>query len=116
MTNIEINRIFKNILKNLSNLENEDAMDIDGILLNWNDSRLNENRDEIFCFPGRDRQHSYGKVGGKTRVSKRQFIDWILSDAPFDTNIYGKDIQQNLAWVEAIDIARKSIKEIIIKD
>lgn len=116
MNNLEINRIFKNILKNLSNLEHKDAMDIDGLLMNWNDSVLNEDRDEIIRYPGRDRLYSYGKEGGKVRVSKRQFIEWLISEEPFNEIIYGKEIQKNKEWTEAIETARKSISEILIKN
>jgi len=112
MNNTEIGKIFKSIVKKLSDLGEENKMDIDGLLMNWNNSELNKNRDQIIMYPGRDGAYSFGKEGGKVRISKRSFIEWILSDAPCDEKIYGKDIRGDKEWINAIEIARTSIREI----
>ncbi len=109
MNNAEVGKIFKNIVENLSNMEGADAMDIDGLLMNWNNSELNQDRNEIVMYPGRDGSYSIGREGGKVRISKKLFIEWILSDIPFDENIYGKDIRNDINWATA----RKSITEIL---
>ena len=113
MNNAEVGRIFKNIVENLSNLEGNEAMDIDGLLMNWNNSELNEDRDQILSHPGRDGVYSAGKEGGKVRISKKTFIEWILSASPFDEKIYGKDIRNDKEWAKTIEIARTSITEIL---
>ena len=112
MNNAVVGKIFKAIVEKLSNVDGADAMDIDGILLNWNNSELNQDRNDIISYPGRDGAYSFGKEGGKVRISKKLFIEWILSDIPFDENIYGKDIRNDFHWVTAIETARKSITEI----
>lgn len=112
MNNAEVGKIFKNIVENLSNVEGADAMDIDGLLMNWNNSELNDDRDQIVSYPGRDGVYSAGKEGGKVRVSKKSFIEWILSDQPFNEKVYGKNIRNDIHWVTAIETARKSITEI----
>lgn len=112
MNNTEIGKIFKAIVENLSNVEEGNTMDIDGLLMNWNNSELNEARDQIISYPGRDGAYSFGKEGGKVRVSKKTFIEWILSDKPFNEKIYGKDIRNNNEWTKSIEISRESIKEI----
>ncbi len=104
--------IFKTIVENLSNLEGVNAMDIDGLLMNWNNSELSEARDQIISYPGRDGAYSFGKEGSKVRISKRSFIEWILSDEPFSEKVYGKDISNNKEWTTAIEIARTTIREI----
>ena len=114
MNNIVAGKIFKSIVEHLSNVDGADAIDIDGLLLNWNNSELNEERNQIINYPGRDGDYSSGKEGGKVRVSKKSFIEWILSEKPFDEKIYGKDIKSNKEWSTAIETARKSIKGIIV--
>jgi len=112
MNNVEVGKVFKSIVENLSNVDGADAMDIDGLLMNWNNSELNEDRDQIINYPGRDGAYSSGKEGGKVKVSKKSFIEWILSEKPFDEKIYGKDIRSDKEWTKAIETARKSIWKI----
>ena len=112
MNNVVVGKIFKDIVEKLSNVDGADAMDIDGLLLNWNNSELNEDRDQIISYPGRDGAYSSGKEGGKVRVSKKSFIEWILSEKPFDEKVYGNDIHNDKEWCTAIESARKSINDV----
>ena len=112
MNNVIAGKAFKSIVEKMSNLEGVNEMDIDGILMNWNNSELNETRDQIISYPGRDGAYSFGKEGGKVKVSKKSFIEWILSDEPFNEKIYGRDIRNNKEWSTAIETARKSIWKI----
>ncbi len=64
----------------LKKLGRDDLIDI---LLNWDDCEISEDGKNIIQYLGRDREYSYGKQGGKTKVSKIDFLDWLLSDAPF---------------------------------
>jgi hypothetical protein len=41
--------------------------DLDEILFNWNESRLNEDGHKIICYPGRDGRFSRGKESADTR-------------------------------------------------
>ncbi len=113
MNNAVVGKIFKNIVENLSNVEGADAMDIDGLLMNWNNSELNDDRDQIVSYPGRDGVYSFGKEGGKVRISKKSLIEWLLSDEPFNEKVYGRDIHNNEEWTKAIEIARTSIAEFL---
>lgn len=113
MNNVIAGKAFKSIVGKMSNLEGANVMDIDGILMNWNNSELNEARDQIISYPGRDGAYSFGKEGGKVRVSKKSFIEWILGDEPFNEKVYGKGIRNDKEWTTAIEKARKSIKEIL---
>lgn len=112
MNNVIAGKIFKSIVKKMSNLDGVNEMDIDGILLNWNNSELNDARDQIISYPGRDGAYSFGKEGGKVRISKKSFIEWILSDEPFSEKVYGMDIRNNKEWTTAIETVRNSIKEV----
>ena len=76
------------------------------ILLNWDDRVLSEDGDKIIRYIGRDREYSRGAMGGKVAVSKREFLDWLLSDAPFSSNIYGEGIRKEVDWVRNIESAR----------
>ena len=76
------------------------------ILLNWEDCELSEDGNKIFRHIGRDRQHSHGAMGGKVTVSKKEFIEWLVSEAPFDENVYGKGIRTEEDWAKAIESAR----------
>jgi len=80
--------------------------DVTDILLNWDDSELSEDGDKIFRYIGRDRQYSHGAMGGKVTVSKKEFIEWLLSDGPFDESVYGKGIRMEVDWGRKIDSAR----------
>jgi len=61
MNNVISGKIFKSIVEKMSNLEGVNVMDIDGILVNWNNSELNKDRDQIIMYPGRDCSYSIGK-------------------------------------------------------
>lgn len=90
--------------------ENRD--DLEEVLFNWEGGvQLNQDRDKLIAFPGRDRQFSRGKEGGKVQITKRSFIDWVMSDGPFDEEVYGKDIKNNEEWVRQIETLRQAIKE-----
>ncbi|MEO8021058.1 PLxRFG domain-containing protein [Polaromonas sp.] len=84
--------------------------DVDGLLFNWNESELNEDRDTIVRFPGRDSFVSRGQNGGKVTVSKREFLDWLNSDAPFDAKVYGPTVAPE--WREQVEAARAVIAPI----
>ena len=75
-------------------------------LFNWNDSRLNEDKDKIIMYPGRDARFVRGKEGGKSNVSKAEFIDWLMSDGPFDTSVYGEEITSDEKWRNEIETLR----------
>lgn len=89
--------------------------DLGEILLNWNESELNEDGDKIIKYPGRDGRFSYGKDGGKIYVSKREFLVWLLSDGPFDEGVYGANIRNDAQWTDLIQRARDAIKPMCIK-
>lgn len=81
-----------------------------GILMNWNESRLSDDGERIISPIGRDANYSKGKEGGQVRIGKKEFIEWVLSNAPFDEKIYGKGIKENEEWVNDINDARKAIE------
>jgi len=74
------------------------------ILMNWNDSELNEDGNKIIMYPGRDRQWSRGKDGGKVTVSKREFFTWLYSDEPFDE----KRLDQSAEWISKIEETKRA--------
>jgi hypothetical protein len=80
--------------------------DVGEILFNWNESRLHDDGKRIVSHPGRDGQYSRGALGGKITVGKRAFIDWLMSDGPFDEAVYGKGIRADAEWTKKIDAAR----------
>lgn len=84
--------------------------DLSDILTNWNDSELSEDGTTIFCYVGRDREYSRGANGGKSSVSKKEFIEWLLSDGPFDETIYGTAIRSDTEWAAKIAAARLASK------
>lgn len=81
--------------------------DIGEILFNWNESQLNFDGDRIIGYPGKDGRFTRGKEGGKVNISKREFLDWLLSDSPFDKNVYGANIRNDAQWTGLIQRARK---------
>ena len=89
----------------LKKLGRDDLIDI---LLNWDDCEISEDGKNIIQYLGRDREYSYGKQGGKTKVSKIDFLDWLLSDAPFDEKTYGADIRGDAEWTQKIEAARQA--------
>ena len=80
--------------------------DVTDILLNWEDCELGEDANSIIQYAGRDRDYSHGKEGGKTRISKKVFLAWLLGDGPFDAGVYGPRIREDSEWVRKIESAR----------
>ena len=80
--------------------------DLSDILTNWNDSELSEDGTKILCYVGRDREYSRGVNGGKSSVSKKEFVEWLLNDEPFDETIYGTAIRSDTDWKVKIESAR----------
>jgi len=109
LSNKSVSDIFKTLVKEMSDTENQG---IDGLLMNWNDSELNEDRDNIKGYVGRDRIYSKGTEGGAHRVGKRDFIEWVQSKEPFNEKIYGKDIRNDSEWVDAVEQAREIINRV----
>jgi hypothetical protein len=95
----EIARIFGQMVKRAEN-------EMTSVLFNWNDSQLNEDKDKIIMYPGRDARFVRGKEGGKSNVSKAEFIDWLMSGGPFDTSVYGEEITSDEKWRNEIETLR----------
>jgi hypothetical protein len=81
--------------------------DLNEILFNWNESELNEDGTEIFIYV--DSRSDGPQTGGADKVDKSEFIEWLLSEAPFDTKVYGKDILEDKEWSDLIGKARTFI-------
>ena len=82
--------------------------DLQEILGNWNDYELSDDGKTIICYIGRDREYSKGKDGGKVTISKKEFIEWLLGDGPFDQAVYGPDIREDVDWTTKITVARRA--------
>lgn len=102
MSNAAVGKAFNAIVKGIG------RDDLGEILLNWNDSELNEDGDKIIGYPGRDRHYSHGKEGGKVTISKREFLDWLRSEKPFDEKVYGAEIRNNTEWTSLIHRAQEA--------
>ncbi len=80
---------------------------VNEILFNWNESELSEDGSEILIYVD---SRSYGpKTGGSDKVEKKEFIDWLKSDGPFDPEVYGEDIGDDNDWLRLIEKARNII-------
>ena len=101
-SNAAVGKAFNAVIKGIG------TDDLGEILFNWNESQLNEDGDKIIRYPGRDGRFSRGKEGGKIIVGKRDFLTWLLSDAPFDEKIYGANIGSDPEWSKLIRRARES--------
>lgn len=88
----------------ISRMDNDE---INEILFNWNESELNEDGTEILIYV--DSRADGPRTGGADVVDKKEFIDWLLSDAPFDTEIYGEDIGGDEHWRGLIEKARSIV-------
>ena len=102
MSNANVGKAFNAIVKGIG------RNDIGEILFNWNESQLNLDGDRIIVYPGRDGRFSRGKEGGKINISKREFLDWLVGDSPFDENIYGANIRNDAQWTGLIQRARET--------
>ena len=80
--------------------------DLTEILFDWDDCELSEDGNSIIQYVGRDREYSHGKDGGKVKVGKKEFLAWLLSDAPFDETVYGASIREDADWAKRIESAR----------
>ncbi|GEM_PF-1729681 len=102
MSNANVGKAFDAIVKKIG------RDDLGEVLLNWNDSELNEDGNKIIGYPGRDRHYSRGKEGGKVTISKREFLDWLHSEKPFDEKVYGAEIRNNTEWSSLIQRTREA--------
>lgn len=102
MNNVAVGKAFNTIAKGLG------RDDFGEILFNWNESQLNEDGDKIINYPGRDGRYSRGKEGGKVTIGKREFLTWLLSEAPFDEQVYGANIGSDPKWTALIRRAREA--------
>jgi hypothetical protein len=82
---------------------------INEILFNWNESELNEDGTEILIFV--DSRSNGPRSGGADFVEKREFIEWLLSDAPYNEEVYGANIREDEHWARLIDEARNIISK-----
>ena len=115
ISNKQVKDIFTTLVNEMSDTPGEETT-IDGLLMNWNDSELNEDRDKIKGYSGRDRLYSKGKEGGSQDIAKRDFIDWVQSEEPFEEKKYGKGIRQDKDWVAGVEKAREIISRFIGKE
>lgn len=103
MSNVDVGKAFNAIVTGIG------RDDLSEILFNWNESQLNEDGSKIIGYPGRDGRFSRGKEGGKVNISKREFLDWLHSDKPFDENVYGANIKNDTQWTRLIQQAREAV-------
>ncbi len=83
--------------------------DLNELLFNWKESELNNDQTEIISNPYR-RNASRGK-GPTIRQSKTEFINWLTSDGPFDTNVYGEEILADTEWTNLVTRARDCLNK-----
>lgn len=102
MSNANVGKAFNTVFNSIG------RDDLDEILFNWNESKLNEDGHKIICYPGRDGKFSRGKEGGKVIIGKREFLTWLLSDSPFDEDVYGTNIRNDAQWTGLIQRAREA--------
>ena len=102
LNNQKAAQAFKAILEKLG------RDDLTDLLLNWDDCELSDDGNQIIQHLGRDREYSHGKHGGKSKVRKADFLAWLLSEAPFDQNVYGADIRNDAEWTNKIETARQA--------
>jgi len=102
MSNADVGKAFNAIAKGIG------RNDLGEILFNWNESQLNEEGNKIVGYPGRDGVYSRGQEGGKVYISKRGFLEWLISDKPFDEKVYGGNIRNNAHWAGLIQRAREA--------
>lgn len=94
----DYNLLFDHILSQIGRDE------MDRILFNWNDSELSEDNSEIHVYTD---CRSYGPgTGGVDLVDKKDFVDWLLSDEPYNKEYYDQDNE----WINLISEARKALK------
>ncbi len=74
-----------------------------GLVFNWNESEINEDGD-LKNYAGRDRMYTAKGQGGSYKVSKADFVRWLMSDAPFDP----AKIQQDAEWRAEVNAARQA--------
>ena len=94
-------KAFNNLMTNM------DRDDFNEILFNWNESELNEDSAEILIYV--DSRADGPRTGGADKVDKKEFIDWLKSDGPFDPEVYSEDIRDDENWVGLIERARAAI-------
>ncbi len=91
---------------------NEARQDFEEVMFNWQGGVfLNEDANKLITYPGRDQAFSKGKEGGKVVVTKKDMINWLMSDGPFDEAEYGADIKSNQQWVDQIERLRSIVRE-----
>jgi hypothetical protein len=106
MKNSLSNKAISNAFSNI--IEKVDRNKFLGVLFNWNNVEINEDGDKLITYPGRNGRYSRGAEGGKSYVTKKSFFEWLFSDAPFDTKVYGKNILTDSEWASDIKEIREA--------
>jgi hypothetical protein len=104
MSNKNIGEAFNRLVANARD-------DFEDVMSNWQSGVfLNDDKDKLITYPGRDQAFSRGKEGGKVTVTKKEMIEWLMSDGPFDEKVYGPNIKNDKQWVGQIERLRSIIK------
>jgi hypothetical protein len=86
--------------------------DLNSVLMNHpNDLSFNANTGKIVGSVARDGDFAMKGDRGSYSVKKQDFIDWLYSDKPFDTKVYGDNIKNDSEWIGSIDRLRNALKE-----
>lgn len=83
--------------------------DLEGLLYNWNESKLSPDGTEIILHYD---ERAFGPgTGDSAVIEKEELFAWLLSEEPFNTEVYGPQILQDAEWRELIARARKCLSQ-----
>jgi hypothetical protein len=103
----EVPKSSKGVSDMVSKMADKAFNTLETVLFNWADVELVMDGSVVKFkgYVGRDRQFSKGSEGGSQSVSKRDFLEWLFSDKPFDK----KEYEQSEEWVSSINELRNSV-------
>lgn len=95
----------KNVNSYFTNLVDNARSELENVLDGWQEAKLNEDGTGIISNPF-SREAPKGS-GPTVKLGKSEFFDWLYSDKPFDTKMYGEGIADNAEWKADIEKLRE---------
>lgn len=98
----------KKVAEHFNKLVNKlPRVDVNQLLGDWAEAELTPDGTGI-VIEDSFRREAVGGRGAKVKPTKREFLEWLNSDAPFDEVVYGVGIRQDTEYTDRIKRAREA--------
>jgi hypothetical protein len=102
----------KVIKESFDSMVNSERDALENALYNWKEIRLSEDGSRLTGHIGREGEHiGNNAFNTKYKPTKKEFLEWLNSEEPFNTKVYGENITKDTEWVNDISRLRNALKK-----